>query len=110
MGAAERSVSKDSDGAPEFFISQMQDVTARKRAEAALQRTLAQKESLLSELDESTAALRNLRKEFVTVCAWTQRVHRDGEWINLTKFLADHLQLSLSHTISDEAAGQLSTE
>ena len=100
------SLCRTAEGEPDFFISQIQDITRRKSAEAALKKSLAEKEALLRELEQSTAALRKLKKDFVTVCAWTQRVHHDGKWMNLTKFLSEHLELSLSHTISEEAVEQ----
>ena len=39
----------------------------------------------------------------VILCAWTKRVKEDGKWVPLEEFLERHLQVRVSHGMSDEA-------
>ena len=77
------------DGAPRFFISQIQDITARKEGE----------EKLIAAASE----IKRLRQGLLKVCAWTKRIEVDGSWIPIDEFLSRHLHLRLTHGMSDEA-------
>ena len=97
------------EGEPWVFLSQIQDITARKRAEMAreaaelaLQQSLAEKERLLEELRAAQQESLALREGLLTVCAWTKRIKHDGRWMSMDEFLSDYLHLQLTHGISDE--------
>ena len=79
----------DSAGKPLFFISQIQDLTARKETE----------EKLL----EAAAEIKRLRHGLLKVCAWTKRIEVDGRWISIEDFLSKYLHLQLTHGMSDDA-------
>lgn len=48
--------------------------------------------------------------EFVRMCAWTRRLHHDGEWLSLEAFLRARFGLETTHTISDPAVADLNDE
>jgi PAS domain S-box-containing protein len=83
------SVFRDSAGKAAFFISQIQDITARKDGE----------EKLLA----AAAEIKRLRQGLLKVCAWTKRIEVDGRWIPIDEFLSRYLHLKLTHGMSDEA-------
>ena len=74
---------------PLFFISQIQDITARKEG--------------LEKLARADAEIRRLRRGLLKVCAWTKRIEVDGRWISIEEFLSQYLQLQLTHGMSEEA-------
>ena len=80
---------RGSGGRPLFFISQLQDITARKQGEEKLQ--------------AAAAEIRRLRQGLLKVCAWTKRIEVDGRWIPIDEFLSRYLHLKLTHGMSDEA-------
>lgn len=82
------SLAVDDEKRPLFFISQIQNITARKNAET---------------LSAAAAELEHLRSGLVKVCAWTKRVEINGQWVPIEKFLSDSLHLRLTHGMSDEA-------
>jgi PAS domain S-box-containing protein len=82
----------DSRGDPLYFISQIQDVAARKRAEA-------ERETLILQLQEALATVKTLR-ELLPICAWCNNVRNDqGYWKKLESYFADHLDVSFTHSI-----------
>ena len=83
------SLVRGDDGEPLFFISQIQDITAWKEAAEQLAR--------------ADAEIRRLRRDLLKVCAWTKRIEVDGRWVSIEEFLSQHLQLKLTHGMSDEA-------
>ena len=101
------SIVREEDGRPRLFVSQIQDITARKHAEFNLAAALAEKAQLLAELQTSAAELQKLQHQMLTVCAWTKRIRYNGEWMNADEFLHKHLQLNLTHGVSEEAAQQI---
>ncbi len=46
----------------------------------------------------------------IKVCAWTQRVQWEGQWIPFEEYLAKRFNLHCTHGISDEAAQRLGQE
>ena len=83
------SLFKDATGKPSFFISQIQDITARKEGEEKLQ--------------AAASEIKRLRQGLLKVCAWTKRIEVDGRWIPIDEFLSRYLHLKLTHGMSDEA-------
>ncbi|MCL4177172.1 MAG: hypothetical protein KJ072_05445 [Verrucomicrobia bacterium] len=62
--------------------------------EARLQEALRRAQAI-AHASESTGNL-------VVLCAWTKRVKEDGKWVPLEEFLERHLQVRVSHGMSDE--------
>ena len=48
--------------------------------------------------------------EFVTVCAWTNRVRFQGQWLRLDEYLKKQFNLTVSHSLSPEAAEEMRIE
>jgi hypothetical protein len=57
----------------------------------------------LEDLNRSTEEIRKLQNHLQVVCAWTKRIRINDEWVDMDKFLADNLQIPISHGISPEA-------
>jgi CHASE3 domain sensor protein len=49
-------------------------------------------------------------QQFVTVCAWTGQVKYQGQWLRLDEYLKRHFGLSVSHSLSEEAAEKMKHE
>jgi CHASE3 domain sensor protein len=49
-------------------------------------------------------------QEFVTVCAWTGRVRFQGQWLRLDEYLKKQFNISVSHSLSQEAAEKMRIE
>jgi len=79
------------------------DYTTRKQMEIELHLALEKQRSLYDELESSTRKIQQLRSGLLTVCAWTKRIRHEGKWLSPDEFLRDHLQLPLTHGISDES-------
>ena len=79
----------DEGSKPLFFISQIQDITARKQNE--------------EKLAMAAAEIKRLRHGLLKVCAWTKRIEVDGRWISIEEFLSEYLHLQLTHGMSEEA-------
>lgn len=94
------------DRRPRFYISQIEDITARKEAEEALRRTLREKEELVTELQKSNSMIADLRSTLLTICAWTKRVRCRDRWMTVDEFLVNELGLNLTHGMSTEAEEQ----
>lgn len=47
---------------------------------------------------------------WVTVCAWTRRVHWQGRWLTFEDYLAQRFNLHCTHGICDEEAEKLCRE
>jgi PAS domain S-box-containing protein len=82
------SLVRDAEGGPRFFISQIQDITSSKESERRL--------------DEAATEIKKLQQGLLKVCAWTKRIHIDGQWISVDEFLRDRLRLNLTHGMSVE--------
>jgi hypothetical protein len=96
----------DAEGRARFYISQIEDITARKEAEQYLHQTLREKEALLTELQRSNSEITNLRSKLLTICAWTKRVRCNDQWMTVDEFLVNELGLNLTHGMSAEAEEQ----
>lgn len=83
------SLARDEHGEPEFFISQMQDISARKAGE--------------QQLHAAAAEIERLRQGMIKICTWTKRIEVDGQWLTVDDFLSRYLHLNLTQTMSDEA-------
>lgn len=49
-------------------------------------------------------------QEFVTVCAWTGQVRFQGQWVRLDDYLKRQFGISVSHSLSQEAADKMKKE
>lgn len=49
-------------------------------------------------------------QEFVTVCAWTGQVKFQGQWMRLDEYLKRQFGISVSHSLSQEAAEKMMKE
>ncbi len=49
-------------------------------------------------------------QQFVTVCAWTGQVKHQGEWLRLDEYLRKQFGISVSHSLSKEAADKMRRE
>jgi CHASE3 domain sensor protein len=49
-------------------------------------------------------------QEFVTVCAWTGQVKFQGQWLRLDEYLNKQFGISVSHSLSQEAADKMMRE
>lgn len=49
-------------------------------------------------------------QQFVTVCAWTGRVKLNGQWLRLDEYLKKQFDISVSHSLSQEAAEKMRVE
>jgi len=49
-------------------------------------------------------------QQFVTVCAWTGQVRHQGQWLRLDQFLERQFGISVSHSLSKEAAEKMMHE
>jgi GAF domain-containing protein len=68
-----------------------------------LRRTARQSIQSLSQMLRDGASGAQM-KELLTVCAWSQRIRIEDEWLTFEEFLVKKLGLSLTHGISPEAA------
>jgi PAS domain S-box-containing protein len=82
----------DVQGRPLHLVSQVQDVTARKQAEA-------ERESLIRQLQEALARVKRLRG-LLPVCAWCRQVRNDrGHWQQLEAHIQKHLDVRFTHAM-----------
>lgn len=49
-------------------------------------------------------------QQFVTVCAWTGQVKFQGQWVRLDQYLERQFGISVSHSLSNEAAAKMMHE
>lgn len=49
-------------------------------------------------------------QEFVTVCAWTGQVQYQGQWLRLDEYLKKQFGVSVSHSLSQDAADKMMRE
>jgi CHASE3 domain sensor protein len=49
-------------------------------------------------------------QQFVTICAWTGQVKFHGEWLRLDDYLKRQFGISVSHSLSEEAADKMRHE
>ena len=49
-------------------------------------------------------------QQFVTICAWTGQVKYHGQWLRLDEYLQRQFGISVSHSLSQEAAAKMKRE
>lgn len=49
-------------------------------------------------------------QQFVTICAWTGQIKEGNEWVRLDEYLRRRFGMSVSHGLSQEAAGKIIEE
>lgn len=87
----------NNEGDPLHFVSQIQDINARKLAQAA-------RDSLIDQLQQALEHVRHLRT-LVPVCAWCDQI-RDaaGNWMQMHAYLRTELKLKLTHGICPDCS------
>jgi uncharacterized membrane protein len=63
----------------------------------------ATREQLLEKLRASHARVESLQHSMLIICAWTKTVWDGERWMPIEEFLSKHLDIPVSHGISDEA-------
>lgn len=58
---------------------------------------------MLAELQRADSEVRQLKINQSVVCAWTERIQVEGQWLTLSEFLTQRLHLEISHGISPQA-------
>ena len=96
-GQVASSLVRDPQGQPRYFISQVQDITQRKQAEAALARSMADLEAANRELDrlattDMLTGIANRRSFEQAVASEIARAARYGEPLALLMFDLDHFK------------------
>jgi PAS domain S-box-containing protein len=87
----------DREGAPLHFVAQVQDINARKLAQAA-------RDSLIDQLQEALEQVRHLRT-IVPVCAWCDHIRdSNGTWQRTDAYLRSELKLKLTHGICPDCS------
>ena len=49
-------------------------------------------------------------QQFVTICAWTGQVRHQGQWLRLDQYLERQFGISVSHSLSNDAAQKMMHE
>ncbi|RKX34073.1 MAG: hypothetical protein DRP71_08325 [Verrucomicrobia bacterium] len=49
-------------------------------------------------------------RDWIVLCAWTQRVKSGSRWITITEFLSDTLGYNVTHGMSEEVVDQMRSE
>ena len=89
-GLLSRSLVRGEAGDPLYFITQVQDITARKRAEE-------DREQLIEELRTALETVEELQT-LLPVCAWCKQVRSDeGYWETLETYLREHHDFAFTH-------------
>ena len=104
------SLARDTDHRPLFFISQIQDITAGKRADSSLVTETGVASGQPSVLPISLAKDSTDSEEILTICPWTRKIRSGQTWVPLEEFLSQRLRLKVSHGMSEEAAEKMINE
>ncbi|MBW0000754.1 MAG: hypothetical protein JO015_16785 [Verrucomicrobia bacterium] len=73
------------------------------RQQEAERRAAEAREQLLEKLRASHARIESLQRSVLVICAWTKTVWNGERWIPVEEFLSEHLDIPVSHGISEEA-------
>jgi hypothetical protein len=49
-------------------------------------------------------------RDWIVLCAWTQKVKSGNRWITITEFLSDYLGYNVTHGMSEEVVDQMRSE
>ena len=49
-------------------------------------------------------------RDWIVLCAWTQKVKSGNRWITITEFLSDYLGFNVTHGMSEEVVAQMRSE
>jgi hypothetical protein len=83
-------------------------VLSRIRRDSEREREANQKLArALADVEKSVEDIRRLQSQLQTVCAWTQRIKDEGEWIGFEEFMMKYFRLRFSHGISEDALQEL---
>lgn len=61
------------------------------------------REQLLEKLKTSHARIECLQRGMLIICAWTKTIWNGERWMPVEEFLSEHLDIPVSHGISEEA-------
>jgi GAF domain-containing protein len=85
----------------------LENVQVYQELEQRVHRRTAELQQANEELRSALDQVHRL-EELVRMCAWTKRLERDGEWLDIEAFLHRRFGLQVTHGISEEAlAAQL---
>jgi PAS domain S-box-containing protein len=93
------SLMRDANDRPLYFISQIQDITERKQAEAKRKQNDAEREKLIGELQTALAEVKTL-SGMIPICAWCKNIRADeGYWQTVEQYVRAHTTADFSHSI-----------
>ncbi len=82
---------------PLYFVSQMENISERKRIEA-------EREKLIGELQHALAQVKSL-SGMIPICGWCKNVRSDeGYWQTVEQFVRDHTDANFSHGMCPKCA------
>lgn len=97
------SLVRDADGAPLFFISQIQDITARREAEEKLQRVNAKLRAALTEVNQLRGIL--------PICSYCKKIRDDRDyWHQLESYMAHRAGAQFTHGICPDCLDRVRTD
>jgi PAS domain S-box-containing protein len=86
------SLVRDRLGAPLYFVSQIENISERKRREA-------EREKLIHELQEALAHVKTL-SGLLPICAWCKKIRDDkGYWSEVERYVSAHTGSTFTHSI-----------
>lgn len=96
------STPRESNGTFAGAIAVVKDITARRRAERALEAAHASNETLVAELKDALQQVRTL-SGFLPICSYCKRIRDDvGYWEQIEAYVSSHTGARFSHGICPE--------
>ena len=91
------SLLKNDEGKPQYFFTQIQDITERKQAEE-------QKNRVISDLQKALSEIKTLRG-ILPICSHCKKIRNDeGYWDQIESYIGDHSEAEFSHGVCQECA------
>ncbi|MBA3670651.1 MAG: PAS domain-containing protein [Gemmatimonadaceae bacterium] len=98
---------RDADGAIVKWFGTCTDIHDQKEAAEVLRQSRDALEALVV---ARTAALAESEAKLVTLCAWSNTVRYDGEWMTFSRYLESRFGLMTTHGISPNAIAKFEAE